>query len=133
MAKAQKGKAEVFIAEAEGFLSKKGWFSSSKERNAEEAAESFEKAANAYKIGGMNQDAGDAYAKAAALYRDRLSDFNHASKAFNNAGTNMNIISLQSKTCLSYRRTTRCIVMFPIPLFIRTNLDFLLRSMHKSF
>mmetsp|Transcript_4710 Transcript_4710/g.12000 ORF Transcript_4710/g.12000 Transcript_4710/m.12000 type:complete len:314 (-) Transcript_4710:150-1091(-) len=87
MAKAQKGKAEAFMAEAEGLLAKKAWFSSSKERNAEEAAETYEKAANAYKIGGLNQEAGGAYTKAAELYRDRLSDFNNAPKAFNNAGT----------------------------------------------
>ena len=87
MAKAQKGKAEAFIKEAEGLLSKKSWFSSSKERNAEEAAEVFEKAANAYKVGGLNQDAGNTYTRAAELYRDKISDFNHASKAFNAAGT----------------------------------------------
>lgn len=87
MAKAQKAKAEVFIKEAEALLSKKGWFSSSKERNAEEAAETFEKAANAYKVGGLNQEAGDAYVKAGEIYRDKLSNFNNASKSFNNAGT----------------------------------------------
>lgn len=87
MKKAQRGKAEALIAEAEGLLAKKSWFSSSKQQNAEEAAETYEKAANAYKVGGLNQDAGDTYTKAAELYRDRLSDFNHASKAFNNAGT----------------------------------------------
>jgi len=87
MKKAQRGKAEAFIAEAEGLLSKKSWFSSSKQQNTEEAAETYEKAANAYKIGGLNQEAGDTYTKAAELYRDRLTDLNHASKAFNNAGT----------------------------------------------
>ena len=86
MSKAQKAKAEAYVKEAEGLLSKKGWFSSSKERNAEDAAESFEKAANAYKIGGLNQEAGDSYVKAAELYRDKLSDFNNASKSLNNAG-----------------------------------------------
>lgn len=68
-------------------LAKKSWFSSSKERNAEDAAESYEKAANAYKIGGLNQEGGNSYVKAAELYRDRLGDFNNASKALNNAGT----------------------------------------------
>ena len=87
MAKAQKGKAEAFIREADALLTKKSWFNSSKERNAEEAAETYEKAANAYKVGGLNQEAGNTYIKAATLYRDRLSDFNNASKAFNNAGT----------------------------------------------
>lgn len=79
-------KGQAFITEAEALLSKKSWFSSSKERNTEEAAETFEKAANAFKVGGLNQEAGNAYARAAELYRDRLSDFNHASKAFNSAG-----------------------------------------------
>lgn len=88
MSKAQKAKAEAFVREAEGLLSKRSWFSSSKERNVEDAAESFEKAANAYKVGGLNQEAGDAYVKAAELYRDKVSDFNNASKALNNAGKN---------------------------------------------
>lgn len=87
MAKAQKKKALVFVAEAEALLSKKSWFSSSKQQNAEEAAETYEKAANAYKVGGLNQEAGDMYTKAAELYSDKLSDFTHASKAYNNAGT----------------------------------------------
>ena len=53
MAKAQKGKAEAYIKEAEALLAKKSWFSSSKERNVEEAAETYDKAANAYKVGGL--------------------------------------------------------------------------------
>jgi len=87
MAKAQKGKGDAFVQEAEALLNKKSWFSSSKSRNVEDAAEIYEKAANAYKVGGLNQEAGDAYSKAAELYRDKLSDFNSASKALNNAGT----------------------------------------------
>ncbi len=87
MAKAQKKKALVFVAEAEALLAKKGWFSSSKQQNTEEAAETYERAANAYKVGGLNQEAGDMYTKAAELYSDKLSDFTHASKAYNNAGT----------------------------------------------
>ena len=86
MAKAQKGKGDEFVKQAEALLSKKSWFSSSKERNAEDAAETYEKAANAYKVGGLNQEAGDAYNKAAGIYRDKLSDFNTASKCLNNAG-----------------------------------------------
>lgn len=85
MAKAQKGKGDAFMKEAEALLNKKSWFGS-KTKNAEDAAEVFEKAANAYKVGGLNQEAGDAYSKAAELYRDKLSDFNSASKALNNAG-----------------------------------------------
>lgn len=86
MAKAQKGKGDAFKKEAENLLAKKSWFSSSKERNAEDAAEAMEKAANAYKVGGLNQEAGDAYSRAAEIYRDKLSDFNSASKSLNSAG-----------------------------------------------
>jgi alpha-soluble NSF attachment protein len=94
MAKAQKGKAVAFISEAEGLLAKKSWFSSSKERNQEDAAEIYEKAANAYKVGGFNQEAGDSYSKAAEIYRDKLSNFNEASKCLNNAGKWMNIVEI---------------------------------------
>jgi alpha-soluble NSF attachment protein len=86
MAKQQKTKGEEFVKQAEATLEKKAWFSSNKERNAEDAAEIYEKAANAYKVGGFNQEAGDSYIKAAELYRDRLSNFNDASKCLNNAG-----------------------------------------------
>ena len=86
MAKAQKSKGDAFVQEAEALLNKKPWFSSSKERNAEDAAETFEKAANAYKVGGLNQEAGDVYSRAAEIYRDKLSNFNDASKCLNNAG-----------------------------------------------
>ena len=44
MAKAQKGKGDAFMKEAEGLLNKKSWFGS-KARNAEDAVEVFEKAA----------------------------------------------------------------------------------------
>ena len=86
MAKAQKGKGDQFVKEAEALLTKKSWFSSSKSRNQEDAAETYEKAANAYKVGGLNQEAGDSYLKAAELYRDKLTDFNSASKCLNSAG-----------------------------------------------
>lgn len=86
MAKAQKGKGDAFMKEAEATLNKKSWFSS-KTKSAEDAAEIYEKAANAYKVGGLNHEAGNAYSKAAELYRDKLSDFSSASKALNNAGT----------------------------------------------
>lgn len=89
MAKKQKGKGDAFVEEAEALLGKKAWFSSNKSRNAEDAAEIYEKAANAYKVGGLNQEAGDAYLKAAELYRDKISDFNSASKALNNAGRSL--------------------------------------------
>lgn len=85
MAKAQKGKGDAFVKEAEALLNKRSWFSS-KSKNAEDAAEIYEQAANAYKVGALNQEAGDSYTKAAEIYRDTLSDFNSASKALNNAG-----------------------------------------------
>ena len=87
MAKAQKSKGDEFVKEAEALLKKKTWFSSSGEKNAEEAAETYEKAANAYKVGGLNHEAGDAYSTAAKIYRDKISNFNEASKCLNNAGT----------------------------------------------
>lgn len=86
MAQAQKAKGEAYAAEAEKFLIKKSWFGSTS-RNHEDAAEAYEKAANAYKVGGLNTEAGDAYMRAAAIYSDKLSDLLAASKALNQAGT----------------------------------------------
>ena len=53
LAKKQKEKGDAFVAEAEQKLSKSksSWFSSSKEKKYEEAAELMEQAANAYKVG----------------------------------------------------------------------------------
>ena len=89
MAKNQKAKAEAFVAEAEQKLakSKGAWFQSSKERKFEEAAELYEQAANAYKVGGFNQEAGEAYQKAAEIHRDQLTNLNEASKDMSQAGT----------------------------------------------
>lgn len=89
MAKKQKEKAEAFVSEAEQKLSKAkgGWgFLSSKEKKYEEAAELYEQAANAYKVGGFNQEAGESYTKAAELHRDQLTNLGEASKALSNAG-----------------------------------------------
>lgn len=86
MAKAQKAKGEAFAAEAQKVLGKKSWFGSST-RNQEDAAEAYEKAANAYKVGGLNQEAGDAYMMAAEIYSEKLSDLLSASKTLNSAGT----------------------------------------------
>lgn len=82
----QKKKAEAFLAEAETTLAKSTWFSSSKERKFEDTAELLEKAANAYKVGGFNQEAGDAYKQAAVIYREELSSSMEASKSFSSAG-----------------------------------------------
>ncbi|CAJ1966809.1 unnamed protein product [Cylindrotheca closterium] len=86
MAKAQKAKGEAYAAEAEKLLTKKSWFGSTS-RNFEDAAESYEKAANAFKVGGLTTEAGDAYMRAAAIYSDKLSDLLSASKTLNSAGT----------------------------------------------
>ena len=88
MAKNQKSKGEAFVAEAEQKLSKSNtaWFSSSKEKKFEEAAELYEQAANAYKVGGFNQEAGESYTKAAELHRDHLNNMSEASKDLSQAG-----------------------------------------------
>lgn len=88
MAKRQKEKGDAFVAEAEGKItkSKGSWFSSSKERKMEEAAELMEQAANAYKVGGFNQEAGESYRRAAEIHRDELTNLNEASKDMAQAG-----------------------------------------------
>jgi hypothetical protein len=87
IAKSQKIKAETLLQDAETKLAKKSWFGSSRERNIEDAVESILQAANAYKVGGLNQEAGDTYQRAAILYRDKLSNPNDAAKSFQQAGT----------------------------------------------
>jgi len=88
MAKRQKEKGDEFIAQAEQKLtkSKGSWFSSSKEKKFEEAAELMEQAANAFKVGGFNQEAGEAYRRAAEIHRDQLTNLNEASKDMAQAG-----------------------------------------------
>ena len=86
MAKKQKQKAETLVEEAEKLLAKKGWFSSSRERNAEDAAEVLLQAANAYKVGGLNHEAGAVYSRAAGLYEGDLKNPNEAAKSFQQAG-----------------------------------------------
>ena len=86
MAKRQKQKAEDYAAEAEKLLNKKSWFSSGKSQNQEEAAELLMQSANAYKVGGMNHEAGDSYVKAAQLHADKLGNPNEAAKCYGQAG-----------------------------------------------
>jgi len=83
----QRNKAESFIDEASKKLTKKTWFASSTEQKYEDAAELYDKAANAFKVGGFYPEAGDAYQKSAELYRDKLKQSGEASKALSNAGT----------------------------------------------
>jgi alpha-soluble NSF attachment protein len=88
MALKQKQKAEDFLAQAESTRTKKAsWFGGggSKERQYEDAGELYIQAANAYKVGGMNQEAGDTYAKAAEMY-SHIKSYNDAAKAFGQAG-----------------------------------------------
>jgi alpha-soluble NSF attachment protein len=89
LATAQRKKALEFVAQAEATLSKKSWFSSSKERNQEDAAELYQQAANAYKVGGFGHEAGTIYSQAGEIYRDRLKNPAEASKCYSQAGALM--------------------------------------------
>ncbi len=86
MAQKQKDKAQEYLSQAESTLSKKAWFASGRERNQEDAAELYMQAANAFKVGGLNHEAGTTYVKAGELYRDMLKNVNEASKCFQQAG-----------------------------------------------
>jgi len=86
LSQAQKTKGDTFLKEAESTLSKSTWFASSTERKYEDAAESFTRAANAYKVGGWNDEAGNAYKRAAELYKDKLNSLGEASKCLSDAG-----------------------------------------------
>ena len=72
LSQAQRSKGDTFLQEGENTLKKSTWFASSTERKYEDAAESFTKAANAYKVGGCHDEAGNAYQRAAELYKDKL-------------------------------------------------------------
>lgn len=87
MASIQKKKAIDFQNQAAAALQKKSWFASGRERNQEDAAELYQQAANAYKVGGFGHEAGVAYTEAASLYRDALKNPVEASKCFSSAGT----------------------------------------------
>ncbi len=82
----QRVKGETFLAEANKTLAKKTWLSSSAEQKNEDAAELFQKAANAFKVGGFFQEAGDAYSKAAGIYQNKLKQGMEASKCFTETG-----------------------------------------------
>ena len=86
LSQAQRNKGDAFLQEAEATLKKSTWFASSSERKYEDAAESFTKAANAYKVGGCNDEAGNAYQRAAELYKDKLKSLGEASKCLSDAG-----------------------------------------------
>jgi len=86
LSQAQRNKGDAFFKEAENVLKKSSWFASSTERKFEDAAEAFIKSANAYKVGGMNDEAGQAYLRAAELYKDKLKSLSEASKSLSDAG-----------------------------------------------
>lgn len=86
LSQAQRNKGDAFLQEAEATLKKSTWFATSSERKYEDAAESFTKAANAYKVGGCNDEAGNAYQRAAELYKDKLKSLGEASKCLSDAG-----------------------------------------------
>lgn len=86
LSQAQRNKGDAFLQEAEATLKKSTWFSSSSERKYEDAAECFAKAANAYKVGGCHDEAGNAYQRAAELYKDKLKSLGEASKCLSDAG-----------------------------------------------
>lgn len=87
ISRAQKNKGENFINQANSTLKKSTWFASSTEQKYEDAAELFEKAANAYKVGSLFSEAGDAYKRAAKLYQNELKNLGEASKCLTNAGS----------------------------------------------
>lgn len=86
IARQQKVKGEAFLSEAKTTLAKRTWLSSSSEQKYEDAAELYQKAANAFKVGGFFEDAGNAYSKAADLYRNNLKNGMEASKCLTETG-----------------------------------------------
>jgi len=86
LSKSQRTKGDAFLQEAEATLNKSTWFASSTERKYEDAAECLVKAANAYKVGGCHDEAGNAYRRAADLYKDKLKSLGEASKCLSDAG-----------------------------------------------
>lgn len=85
LAQSQQRKAKEYEATADKLLSKKSWFGG-KEKNQEDAAEALMQAANAYKIGGLNQEAGNTYNRVGDLYRG-IGQNSEAAKAYSQAGS----------------------------------------------
>mmetsp|Transcript_6366 Transcript_6366/g.9661 ORF Transcript_6366/g.9661 Transcript_6366/m.9661 type:complete len:313 (+) Transcript_6366:131-1069(+) len=82
----QRVKGEAYLSEAEQRLGKKTWLSSSSEQKYEDGAELYQKAANAFKVGGFFQEAGEAYSKAANIYQNKLKNGMEASKNLTESG-----------------------------------------------
>jgi hypothetical protein len=83
---AQRSKGDAFLQEADATLKKSTWLTSSTRKKNARAAESLAKAADAYKAGGCNDEAGRAYRRAASLHRDKLNNLTEASKCLSDAG-----------------------------------------------
>jgi alpha-soluble NSF attachment protein len=86
ISKQQKVRGENFIHEAEATLKKKTWFQSGSDQKNEDAAELYQKAANAFKVGGAFNEAGDAYIKAANIYLEKLKNVMEGSTCMTQAG-----------------------------------------------
>jgi len=87
ISRAQRNKAEDFLNQADKTLKKSTWFASSTEQKYEDAAELFERAANAYKVGSLFAEAGKAYKDAAAIHQKNLKNMGEASKCLTNSGS----------------------------------------------
>ena len=120
LAKTQKKKALEFVQQAENVLNKKSAFgsifgqsASAKERQAEDAAELYIQAANAYKVGGMSNEAGEIYALTGALYRDKCNNGPEAAKCYTQAGTlqhNIRFTRLKHSACCLSNHCIFCIL-----------------------
>ena len=86
ISRVQRTKGENFINEAQKTLKKSTWFASSTEQKYEDAAELFEKGANAYKVGSLFNEAAKAYKDAADIHQNQLKNMGEASKLLTNAG-----------------------------------------------
>eukprot|EP00548_Thalassiothrix_antarctica_P006200 CAMPEP_0194136728 /NCGR_PEP_ID=MMETSP0152-20130528/6734_1 /TAXON_ID=1049557 /ORGANISM="Thalassiothrix antarctica, Strain L6-D1" /LENGTH=151 /DNA_ID=CAMNT_0038833505 /DNA_START=95 /DNA_END=550 /DNA_ORIENTATION=+ len=87
----QKGKGDDFSQEAEVVYNNddsKSLWSTTREKKCEDASALFDKAGDAYKVGGFYYDAAAAYMRSATILRDDLKNNFDASKAFKNAATN---------------------------------------------
>eukprot|EP00979_Chaetoceros_neogracilis_P017599 scaffold10260_cov266-Chaetoceros_neogracile.AAC.12 len=86
ISKKQRVKGDAFLSEAESILAKKTWFASAAEQKYEDATELYQKAANAYKVGGFFTEAGNAYGTAAKIFQNKLKNGMEASKALTESG-----------------------------------------------
>jgi alpha-soluble NSF attachment protein len=86
MSKKQRVKGDAFMSEAKDTLAKRTWFASGTEQKNEDAAELFQKAANAYKVGGFFNEAGAAYKQSADIFLKQLKNTMEGSKSLTDSG-----------------------------------------------